>query len=56
MWTGVELQVYRNSSLLRTLDGSAFDGAYQLRFRAQNAFGVNVSEAAISIDNVQRAY
>ena len=52
---GTVLEVFRNGGHLRTINVGVPFGTFQLRFRAQNAYGVNVSEAGLAIDNVLTA-
>jgi len=49
---GTSLEVYLNGELLRTLDGSTIGPEFQISVWATNAWGVNVSYAAVAIDDV----
>jgi hypothetical protein len=50
--TGSQIEVHKDGQLIRTLDGSSIQSVFQLYVTANNAFGVDVSYAAVAIDQV----
>lgn len=49
---GSDIEVYQSGQLLRTVDASSIHSVFQLYVTANNAWGVNVSYAAVAIDTV----